>query len=163
MSSHSLLFSLLLLALLIILIIRQVSPRRPTRFRFYFMPVVGLIAAYQNLPHPVPNRQVLECLISVFIGIGFGILQANYTKVYQLQSGNWVMKGDWRYVVSWLVLFVVRAGIMFLFSSAEHTKDLTVEWIIWVEIAVVWGMRSLVLHIRYPELKSILAKRSNRK
>ncbi len=159
MNFHSLLMSIILLALLIFVIVRQLTPRRPTRFRFYFMPVVSLIADYQNLPHPVPSIQVLECVISVVIGIGFGVLQAGYTKVYKSQDENWVMQGDWRYAISWIVLFVVRAVIMIFFSSAEHTKNIAVEWIIWVEIAAVWGGRSLVLHIRYPQLRTVLAKK----
>lgn len=162
MNTQSLITSVLVLALLIYFIVRQVSPRRPTRFRFYFMPIVGLIEAYQNFPRPnIPLIQVIECLISIAIGIGFGVLQARYTRVYE-SNNEWVMRGDWKYVVSWILLFVVRAAIMVLFGSVEHTKYLAVEWIIWVEIAVVWGVRSIVLHIRYPQLKEILAKNSRK-
>lgn len=162
MNTHNLLMSAIVFVLLIYFILRQVTPRRPTRFRFYFMPIVGLIEAYQNFPRPnVPVIQILECLISVAIGIGFGLLQARYTKVYE-SNNEWVMRGDWRYVVSWILLFAIRAAIMFLFGSVEHTKNIAVEWIIWVEIAVVWGVRSLVLHIRYPQLKEILVKKSRK-
>ncbi len=151
--------SILLFALLIYFIIRQVTPRKPSRFRFYFMPVVGVIMAYQYLPKPmVPMSQVADAVVSCAIGIVFGILQARYTRIYET-DGVWMMKGDWRYLLTWVVLLIVRAAVAILFGHMGHTNNMVIEWIIWLEIAVVWGVRSLVLHARYPQLRAILAKK----
>lgn len=143
--------------MLIYFIIRQVTPRRPSRFRFYFLPVIALYVAYQNLPKPtIPGAQIVECGLSVLIAIGFGFLQARYTELYQ-ENGVWLMKGDWRYLASWLVLFAFRIATIAVFDAIYHTNKV-IEWIVWIEIAAVWGIRSFALHLRYPQLKNILKR-----
>ena len=159
MNQHSIFTSLIVLIVLVFFIVRQLQPRKPTRFRFYFMPIIALIAAYENFPKTnVPSTQLLECLVSVLIGIGFGILQARFTKVFQ-SEGNWYMQGDWKYVTSWLFLIVVRFVIVMIFNYYDPSKNMVVEWIIWIEIAVVWGVRSLVLMLQYPQLHKALERR----
>ena len=159
MNQHSIFTSLIVLIVLVFFIVRQLQPRKPTRFRFYFMPIIALIAAYENFPKTnVPSSQLLECLVSVLIGIGFGILQARFTKVFQ-SEGNWYMQGDWKYVTSWLFLIVVRFVIVMVFNYYVPSKNMVVEWIIWIEIAVVWGVRTLVLMLQYPQLHKALERR----
>ena len=92
----------------------------------------------------------------MLIAIGFGFLQARYTELYQ-ENGVWLMKGDWRYVASWLFLFAVRIAVIAVFGAIFHTKNV-IEWILWIEIAVVWGIRSFALHLRYPQLRNILKR-----
>lgn len=66
------------------------------------------------------------------------------------------MKGDWRYLVSWCVLLAMHITTTWLFRPTPDSAVVVVGWIIALEVAVVWGLRSLVLHLRYPELRTIL-------
>ncbi|NMP24709.1 hypothetical protein [Sulfobacillus harzensis] len=141
------------LGLLVFFIVRQVTPRRPTRLRFYILPIVGLYWAYHTLPHPMPAVQVADALMSIAVSVPFGIMQAYFTRLYE-KDGRWFLQGDWRYVVSWLVLFALH-GV-----TAVVLHEMTaVTWVIGLEVAVVWGLRSLVLHLRYPQLSGILARK----
>ena len=152
---QNVIYDVLGLAIFVYFIIRQVSPRQPTRLRFYIMPIIGLYLAYRNLPHPVPVSQIDDAVISVAISIPFGIMQAFFTRFYQ-SDGQWVMQGDWRYLVSWLVLFAIHIVTTFLLGSGTHHVT-PVTWVIALEVAVVWGLRSLVLHLRFPQLSQVLA------
>ena len=152
---HNAIYDVLGLAIFVYFIIRQVSPRRPTRLRFYIMPLIGLYLAYHNLPHPVPSSQIWDAVISVAISVPFGIAQAYFTRFYQL-DGQWVLQGDWRYLVSWLVLFASHLVTVLLFSAGSHQVT-PVTWVIALEVAVVWGLRSVVLHLRFPRLSTVLA------
>lgn len=145
------------LGLLVFFIIRQVTPRPPTRLRFYILPLIALYWAYHTLPHPVPSVQIRTTLISVSVSIPFAIMQGYFTRLYE-KEGQWVLQGDCRYVVSWLIIFALQ-GVSAILS--HQTKVVT--WEIAVGIAVVWGLRSVVLHLRYPQLGMILAKKSDKK
>jgi hypothetical protein len=147
------LYDVLGLGLLVFFIVRQVAPRRPTRLRFYVLPIFALYWAYRTLPHPVPGAQAVEALISIGVSIPFGVMQAYFTRLYQAED-QWFLQADWRYVVSWLTLFALHAATaVFLHETAVIT------WIIALEVAVVWGLRSLVLHLRYPQLSRILSRK----
>ncbi|GGH84605.1 ABC-type proline/glycine betaine transport system permease subunit [Pullulanibacillus pueri] len=160
MDLHSVFTSILMFGLVIVIISRQLKPRSLNRFRFYIMPIIAFFMAYENLPRPtVPDFQLIECLISVIIGIGFGILQARSTKVYQV-NGAWVMQGDWRYLITWVALLAIRIVCMLIFNHFDHSQNKVVEWIIWIEIAVVWGVRSLMLGLRYPQIRGALARQN---
>ncbi len=90
--------------LLVFFIIRQVTPRRPTRLHFYILPVLGLYWAYHTLPHPVPSVEIWAALISIAVSVPFAIGQGYFTRLYE-KEGHWVLQGDWRYLVSWLIIF----------------------------------------------------------
>lgn len=145
------------LAVLIYFIVRQVTPRQPGRMRFYILPLVALVVAAVNLPHPIPQNQLWDALISVAISIPFGVMQAYFTTLYQKQ-GEWYIQGDWRYVVSWVVLVGLKMVTAMVVGSSAHPSFQSIEWIAALEVAVVWGLRSVVLHWRYPELSQILAR-----
>lgn len=86
-------YDILGLGLLLFFIIRQVTPRRPTRLRFYILPILGLYWAYYTLPHPRPWVQVQNALISLGISVPFGIMQAYFTRLYE-NDGQWFLRGD---------------------------------------------------------------------
>jgi len=152
--------SVLITAAVVYFIVRQVTPRPPSRLRLYILPILAIYEAYQSLPRPeVPKIQLLECLLSILVAIVFGFLQARYTKVYQ-ENGVWLLRGDWRYLVTWLLLLVGRLLVAWGFS-AMFGESTMIEWILWTEVAVVWGTRSLLLLRRYPEL--IPALKRNRR
>ncbi|MCY0889238.1 MAG: hypothetical protein OWQ59_12435 [Alicyclobacillaceae bacterium] len=142
------------LAVLVYFIVRQITPKRPSRLRFYFLPAIALFWAYQSLPHPVPAVQIWTTVISIGVSIPFAILQGFFTRLYE-RNGVWVIQGDWRYLVSWLVIFALQ-GIIAVFSH----QTAIVTWEIALGVAVVWGARSVVLHLRYPALREILARKS---
>lgn len=145
---------LLPVAIIVYILIRQVTPRRPSRARFYVLPIVALYLAYQNFPRTLPRGQLEDAILSVVVSIPFAIMQAYFTSLYQTPEG-WRMKGDWRYLASWVALFIVHIGIAYLFNPTGNPLA-TTTWIIALEVAVVWGLRSVVLHLRYPQLHEIL-------
>ncbi len=150
----NLMYDVLGLGLLVFFLIRQVTPRRPTRFRFYILPTLGLYWAYRTLPHPVPTVQIWVTLISIGVSIPFAILQGYYfTRLYE-KEGQWMLQGDWRYLVSWLVIFALQVVI----SAALH-QTTVITWEIALGIAIVMGLRSVMLHLRYPQLPGILAQK----
>ncbi len=154
---HGILVAVMGFAVLVWFIVRQVTPRRPLRLRFYIMPMIALVVAAANLPHPIPGIQAWDAVISLAISIPFGIMQAHFTTLYQ-QDGVWYMKGDWRYVASWAALFALKFATAWMMGSSLHQSFQSVEWIVALEVAVVWGLRSLVLHQRYPQLAQILVR-----
>ena len=149
----NMLYDVVGLGLLVFFIIRQVTPRRPTRLRFYILPILGLYWAYHTLPHAVPTVQIWSTLISVGVSIPFAIMQGYFTRLYE-KEGQWVLQGDWRYLVGWLVIFALQGVIAVVLHQTT-----VVTWEIALGIAVVWGLRSVVLHLRYPQLSRILAKK----
>ncbi len=146
-------FDVIGLGIFVFFIIRQVTPRRPSRLRFYFLPLIALYWAYHTLPHPVPRVEVWTTVISVGLSIPFAIMQAYFTRLYE-QDSHWVMQGDWRYLMTWFVILALQGAIALAF------KEPTLTWEISLGIAVVWGIRSVVLHLRYPQLSGILARKS---
>lgn len=149
----NMLYDVVGLGLLVFFIIRQVTPRRPTRLRLYFLPILGLYWAYHTLPHPVPTVQIWSTLISVGVSIPFAIMQGYFTRLYE-KDGQWVLQGDWRYLVSWLAIAALQGVIAVVLHQTT-----VVTWEIALGIAIVWGLRSVVLHLRYPQLSRILAKK----
>jgi hypothetical protein len=142
--------NLLGLVVLGVVIGRQVTPRRPTPFRFYLLPLLALFWAYHSLPHPVPAAQVEAAWLSIGVSVPFGVMQAYFTRLVE-RDGQWLLQGDWRYVVSWLVLSAVHVAM----AVALHETE-AVTWVIALDVAVVWGLRAAVLHLRYPRLPRIL-------
>lgn len=143
-------------AIVLYFIVRQVTPRKPTRLRFYLLPVIALIIAYRDFPRPtIPASQVEDAVISLILSIPFGIMQAYFTTLYQ-EHGHWLMKGDYRYLASWLALFVLHIATTVIFRPSPTSPVVVVGWIVALEVGVVWGIRSLVLHLRYPQLASLL-------
>jgi hypothetical protein len=118
---------------------------------------VALIFAAVKLPHPVPTSQIWDALISVGISIPFGIMQAHFTMLYE-QDGTWYLRGDWRYVASWIALLGLKVATAFALGSTTASGPAAAEWIAALEVGVVWGLRSLVLHLRYPQLMHIMRR-----
>ena len=146
------------LLILAYFIFRQVTPRPPSRTRFYVLPIVALLIAYHDFPRPtVPPGQLIDALVSVTPSLPFGVMQAYFTTLYQSQ-GRWLLRGDWRYVLSWLALFALHIATTVLLRPSAGHAVVMVSWIAALEVAVVWGVRSLTLHLRYPELRSILTE-----
>lgn len=152
---HNVIYDVIGLAVLIYFIIRQVTPRHPSRLRFYILPILGLFFAFKNLPHPIPENQLWDAVISVGISIPFGVMQAYFTRLYE-SGGEWLMRGDGRYVASWLALLLLR--ILIAMATGGGTHGAETAWIIALEVAMIWGVRSVVLHLRYPHLQGVLAE-----
>ena len=144
------------LIIFVYFVVRHVTPRSPSRVRFYILPIVALVVAYENLPRPaVPPGQLWEALVSVGLCLPFGVMQAYFTTLYQ-SDRRWLIRGDWRYLASWAALLVLHVATTLLFDPAAHGTAAIITWIIALDVAVTWALRSLILHLRYPELGSIL-------
>lgn len=139
---------------------RQVLPRRVTRVPFVVLPIVGLFEMTRYLPHPtIPANQLAECVVSVLLSAVAGLLQGLVTNVYTAADGQVYMRGGWKYLVLWLGLIATRLIVGFLFNGASFHYE-SVLWIIWADLAVVWGVRGILLYTRYPEIRTQLANAS---
>lgn len=58
-------------------------------------------------------------------------------------------------VVTWAVYFIARVGMRFAFPE-------TGEWVTWFGMAVIFGARSVILMMKYPEITQALSRRSGR-
>lgn len=162
MSTHALTTTLIVLAIIVFVIVRQLRPRKLSRFSFIGMPIIALIAASQNLPHPtIPPIEVLECAVTIVVGIACGAVQAFFTRVFE-QDGEWYAQGGWPYLATWVVLIAVRLLISLIFGLVAHVSMHT-TWIIWVDIAAAWGMRAFVLYLRHPHLGAVIARSNSRR
>ena len=151
--------SVLVIAVFIFAIGRQVLPRRPSRLMFLAMPILGLVEAYDSLPpHYVPAAQIAECLVSAAVSALAGYLQARVTRVYAGADGQVRMRGGWMYIGVWIALIALRLLILIAFNGALAGVSLqSSEWILWFDLAVVWGTRSALLFARYPEIRAQFA------
>ena len=139
---------------------RQVLPRRVTRIPFVVLPIVGIFEMIRYLPHStIPANQVAECIVSVLLSAAAGLLQGLVTKVYTAADGQVYMRGGWKYLILWVGLIATRLVVGFVFSGGTFHYD-SVAWIIWADLAIVWGARGILLYARYPEIRNQLANAS---
>ena len=160
--AHTLTMTVIIGLVLIWAIVRQVLPRRVNRFPFIFLPIIGIFEAVQSLPQPViPVSQLLEAAVAISISIVIGAWQAHVTTVYTESDGQVYMRGGWIYLLLWIFLFASRIVTDIVFPHPGKSFS-SVTWIIWSELAVVWGVRGIVLYLKHPEVRAQLMRRKLR-
>lgn len=153
MSTQAMSSTLIILLAVAFLITRQVLPRRISRFPFIVFPVVGLYEMIQSLPSPIISGWMLvECGISLAWCATVGYFQAKVTTVFEGTDGQWYMRGGWKYLAWWLVLIAFRMAIMWAFHTGSFSIH-GVEWIMWSNLAMVWGSRAVFLTLLHPQIR----------
>lgn len=137
---------------------RQILPRRVNRFPFIILPLIGIYEAIKSLPQPViPANQLLEAAVALSISMVIGILQAQVTTVYTESDGQVYMKGGWLYLGLWVLLIAVRIVTDVAFHQPGSSFS-NPGWILWADLAVVWGTRGLILYAKHPQIRAQLAQ-----
>ena len=165
MPTHEIFITVIAIAAVIFAIARQVMPRQVKRTGFIVLPALAAYEAYRSLPQPyISASQMVECLLTVAAALAAGAIQAAFTRVY-VQDNRLYMQGGGVTLTAWISLMLVRLfiGLIFqgtgLFTSYSHF-----EWIMWTEIAVAFGSRSLILYWKHPEIGTALSEeRDNRR
>ncbi len=80
--------------------------------------------------------------MALSISMVIGFLQAQVTSVYTESDGLVYMRGGWIYLMLWIVLFASRIVTDIVFGNLGNSFS-SVTWIIWTELAAVWGTKSL--------------------
>lgn len=162
MSTQTLSTVVIVGVILIWAISRQILPRKVSRVPFIILPIIGIYEAVKSLPQPViPANQLLEAVVALSISIVIGFLQAQVTSVYTESDGQVYMKGGWRYLGLWVILIAVRIGTDVAFHQ-PGTSFSYAGWILWADLAVVWGIRGLILYVKHPEVRLQLAEGKRR-
>ncbi len=151
--------TVLLVAVGVVYVIaRQVLPRRVSWLTLMGIPVALAYLAVQHLPAgPVPARQLAELAAEVALATGAGIWQARVTQVFE-RDGRWYLRGGPVYLGVWVLLLAARIALQLgmggrLGLGSKGAGDL---WMVWVELAVAWGARTLALFVMHPELRGAL-------
>lgn len=55
-------------------------------------------------------------------------------------------------VITWAAYFLIRIGLRFFCHSTE-------SWMMWLGMAVIFGVRSFILYLRFPEIGKALSQR----
>lgn len=114
-----------------------------SRFPFIILPLLGIFEAVKSLPQStILVNQLLEATVALSISMVIGFLQAQVTSVYTESDGLVYMRGGWIYLMLWIVLFASRIVTDIVFGNLGNSFS-SVTWIIWTELAAVWGTKSL--------------------
>jgi hypothetical protein len=168
MNTQELSTTLIIIAVVIFAIIRQVMPQKIRMLSFVILPAIAAYEAYKLLPRPIiPVSQMVECLLIVVAGVVIGAIQATATNVYY-KDNQLYMCGGFVSLFSWIAFMFIRFIISFAFQGfSSFTSFKNFEWILWAGIAVAFGSKSLILYMKHPEIGQALAteranKRKNR-
>ncbi|MFD1887778.1 hypothetical protein [Paenibacillus wenxiniae] len=151
--------NLFVIALIVIWIVsRQLRPRKIKKISLFLLPAIALYEASQNLPQTsLPMYQIIEFLFMAGVAMLGGIVQAKYTRVFW--SGDQLyMQGNKTTLCAWILLIAVRYGINFAFHAlfAPPGSQLTVIWILWVGVAIMFGTRNVLLYRKWPEMREMV-------
>lgn len=117
---------LLLLVVFIYLIVRQFTEQRVTPISLLLLPLLSAYASYTDLRPAFtrfpPLPLVVGLVLGVLVGLATGVLRGRYTRVrLENASGTVYSKPQLPSSLTWLVLFIVRIGVLALaYSPLGH-------------------------------------------
>lgn len=154
MDHLNLLTTLIAVVVFIYVIVKQFMAKPVRMFGFVIVPLLALYKVYDSFPKTdIPKSQMVECVIMFCLALASAIIQAMFTEVFY-QDDRLYMRSKLVAVVTWAIYFLVRIGLRFLYHS-------TGSWMMWLGMAVIFGVRSLILYIRFPEIGKTLSQRSH--
>lgn len=166
--------SLVVIIVIGVLIFRQFLPKEVNRFDLIGLPVLALYKTYSSLPDTLNTNMLLELFILLILGAMIGYFQARKTKVTHHQNKLSTTGGIW-YITGWLLLFLGRFIIIFIFhfseittGEASFTNELrsfitgTGDWILWSTIAASSVVYSLTLYFKHPAIQDFIKEQVNR-
>jgi hypothetical protein len=153
MNSNDPIVSILLaVTVLVLLIYRQMRPRRLSERGLWLMPVIILYFIVQSWPkfHLTPTK-FTEIGISAVVSIVFGLLACQQLKVYASpKTGKAIASGSWTYFLWWLAAFVIKGALSVAFGETSFGKISEAEILVPVFFLVV--TRNAYLYWRVNQL-----------
>lgn len=151
MDHLNLMTTLIAVAVLIYAIAKQFMAKPVKLFGFVVVPLIALYKVYDSFPKTtVPQSQMAECTVMVVLALAAAVIQAMFTEVFY-QDERLYMRSKLVAVVTWAAYFLVRIGLRYLYRSTE-------SWMVWLGMAVIFAVRSLILYLRFPEIGKALSQ-----
>lgn len=147
--------TLIIVAVIVYAIVKQFMAKPVRRSGFVIFPLLALVEACESYRKAaVTQQQLLECAAMIALALAAAAVQAINTEIFY-QDNQLYMRSKIIAVVTWAAYFLARVGLRLVFPK-------TGEWIIWLGIAVIFGARSVILMMKYPEITQALSRRSGR-
>lgn len=144
--------TLIVIAAFVYAIAKQFMAKPVKAFSFAIVPLLALYEVFDSLPKAaVPKSQIAECAVMVLMALAAAILQAAFTEVFY-QGERLCMRSKPVAVITWAAYFLIRIGLRLLYHSRE-------SWMMWLGMAVIFGVRSFILYLRFPEIGKALSRR----
>ncbi|SFS90221.1 hypothetical protein [Marininema halotolerans] len=167
--------SIIILVVVIVLIIRQLIPKRVDSFDLFGMPIIAIIRTYSGLPNRLDFIITIELISLLALGAAVGYWQAKKTNVFHYNNQLCSVGGS-TYIIGWIIMFLGRIIILFLFNysaltTAFHkgqepfTKEIiqvishSGDWLIWSTILASSIMYTVTLYKDHPDIKKFTHNR----
>ncbi len=144
--------TLIVIAAFVYAIAKQFMAKPVKAFGFAIIPLLALYKVFDSLPKAaVPKSQMTECAVMAFLALAAALIQASFTEVFY-QGDRLYMRSKPVAVITWAVYFLIRIGLRFFYHSSA-------SWMMWLGMAVIFGARSFILYLRFPEIGKALSQR----
>jgi membrane protein CcdC involved in cytochrome C biogenesis len=158
MNINPIFIPILIAALVIWVIFRQLRARKVSRLQMILLPLIAAYEAFQTRPQVIEHQTWTEFAVTIMLAIAVGFGQA-YTTRIMYKDGVLYTKGGAAYLILWIVLLAGRILIKLGFEGVDGLRNMhSKEWLIFAGIAIAWGLRSLLLYVRHPEIRAELGK-----
>ncbi|MCM3272816.1 hypothetical protein [Paenibacillus elgii] len=165
-------FMLIILAVVIVLIIRQLIPKKADGFDLLGLPIMAIIRTYTGLPDKLDGLIIAELISLLALGAVVGYWQAKKTKVFY-RDNQLCMVGGYPYIIGWIAMLAGRGIILLLFNFSaivssfdagqeQFTNEIariSADWLIWSTITASSILYSLTLYRNHPEIKNFIHAR----
>lgn len=145
----------LVIILIIVLIVRQIRPRKLSAKGFIVMPIILFYFIVEALPsfHP-SSTQLLEMTLSSAVSLILGLLACRQLHVYEGKSGRAMAKGSWQYFLWWLGAFIAKSFIAVALGETSGQNLNTVAILLPVFFLLV--TRNAYLYFKTKRLELVL-------
>lgn len=164
MNTNSLILDVAIGLIVILVILRQVLPRRVTLVSLVGLPLLAAYEGVHSLPQPtILGTQVIECIITMILSIIAGYIQFRDTRI-MTRDGDVYCTGGLLYIGSWLGLLLGRLAIEWAFQGSDGLSHFQQnEWMMCFDVAAAWAVRSIGLVIQYPALVAHVQQQRHRR
>lgn len=158
---------LLIIAAVVFVILRQFRARKVSMIGFILLPIIAAYEAFNSMPKTLSPTGWAELAATVLLAVITGVCQGLFTRL-EMRNAVLYIKGGVINFVLWVILLGGRLTIRFFFEGPQGFRNYgSSEWLIFVGIALSWGIRSFVLFRLHPEIGQALnlgtRRRSNEK
>ena len=167
--------ALIILIIVIVLIVRQLIPKKVDSFDLLGIPILAIIRTYVGLPDGLNSIIVIELICLLTLGAIVGYWQAKKTKVFYRNNALCSI-GGYTYLLGWFIMLLGRIVILFLFNfksivtefyagQEQFTNELIQvfshagDWLIWSTILASSIMYTIKLYKDYPEIQQLIHTR----
>ncbi|GLI09798.1 hypothetical protein YDYSG_58310 [Paenibacillus tyrfis] len=165
-------FMLIILAVVIVLIIRQLIPKKVDGFDLLGLPIMAIIRTYAGLPDKLDGLIIGELISLLALGAVVGYWQAKKTKVFY-RDNQLCTVGGYPYIIGWIAMLAGRVIILLLFNFsalvssfdagqellANEIARIAADWLIWSTITASSILYSLTLYRNHSGIRDFIHER----